>query len=80
MRALGYVLSLFGTGLVVLYLAFTLLAEIRPAEAVGATAVAGVVALLLALRGVRQDFELRSQGGDPELRTAINRQRERRGF
>lgn len=80
MRGVSYVLSLFGTGLVVLYLAFTLLAGIRPAEAIGATVVAGAVALLLLVRGVRQDFELRSQGGDPDLRTAINRQRERRGF
>ena len=30
--------------------------------------------------GSRIDYELRSQGGDPDMRSARNRQRERRGF
>ena len=73
-------LSLLAMGAVVLYGAFTLLAGIAPAEAAAASGVAAVLAALLLLRYVRLDYELRSQGGDPVLRSARNRQRERRGF
>lgn len=77
MRTLVWLLAM---GAVVLYAAFTFLAGIVPAEAAVASAVAGVLAALLFVRYVRLDYELRSQAGDPDLRTARNRQRERRGF
>ncbi len=73
-------LSLLAMGAVVLYGAFTVLAGIAPAEAAVASAIAAALAALLLLRYVRLDYELRSQGGDPDLRSARNRQRERRGF
>ena len=80
MRGPAYVLSLLGTGAVVLYVAFTALAGISPRDAAAATTVVAVIAALLAVRALRLDYELRSQGGDPQLRSAYNRQRERRGF
>jgi hypothetical protein len=80
MRAATYVLSLFATGAVVLYVVFTTLAGISPADAAVASAVIAALAALLVVRAVRLDYELRSRGGDPQLRGAYNRQRERRGF
>jgi hypothetical protein len=79
-RGFWYVVSLFATGAVVLYVAFTALAGISPARAATATGVIAVIAALLVVRALRLDYELRSQGGDPQLREAYNRQRERRGF
>ena len=73
-------LSLFAMGAVVLYFAFTLLAGIAPAEAAAASTVAAILSAMLFVRYMRLDYELRSQGGDPDLRSARNRQRERRGF
>lgn len=67
-------------GVVVLYSAFTLLAGIAPAEAAAVSGVAAVLAALLFVRYARLDYELRSSSGDPDLRSARNRQRERRGF
>jgi hypothetical protein len=80
MRSLSYVLSLFGTGAVVLYLVFTTVASVSPRDAAAATGVVAVIAAALLIRAIRLDYEIRSQGGDPEVRTAFNRQRERRGF
>jgi hypothetical protein len=74
------VLSLLAMGAVVLYAVFSLVAGVSPAEAASASAVIAVLAGLLAARYLRLDYELRSQAGDPELRTLRNRQRERRGF
>ena len=73
-------LSLLAMGAVVLYAAFTLLAGISPREAAVASIVSAVLAALLLVRYLRLDYELRSQGGDPDLRSVRNRQRERRGF
>ena len=80
MRAVTHVLSLFGTGAVVLYVAFSAIAQVSPLEAAAASGVITGLAALLLLRGMRIEYEVRSQGGDPDLRTARNRQRERRGF
>ena len=77
---MGTILSLPAMGVVVLYAAFTLLAGIAPADAAVASAVVGVLAVALAVRYLRLDYELRSQGGDPLMRSRRNRQRERRGF
>jgi hypothetical protein len=80
MRGFWYVLSLLATGAVVLYVVFTALAGIAPADAAVASSVTAGLAAVLCVRAVRLDYELRSQGGDPQLREAYNRQRERRGF
>jgi hypothetical protein len=80
MRGFWYVMSMFATGAVVLFVAFTALAGVSPADAAFASSVIAIVAALLAVRAVRLDYELHSQGGDPQLREAYNRQRERRGF
>lgn len=77
---MGTVLSLLAMGAVVLYGAFTVLAQIAPADAAVASVVAAVLAAALLVRYLRLDYELRSQGGDPLLRSRRNRQRERRGF
>ena len=74
---MGWLLAM---GAVVLYVSFTLLAGIAPAEAAAWSAGAGVLAALLFIRYVRLDYELRNQAGDPDLRSVRNRQRERRGF
>jgi hypothetical protein len=72
--------SLLAMGAVVLYAVFSLVAGIAPAEAASASVVIAVIAGLLAVRYLRLDYELRSQSGDPQLRSLRNRQRERRGF
>src|SRR4051794_13998898 len=80
MRGLSYVLSLFATGAVVVFLFFDVIAGVSPMDAAAASGGAVALAAVLTLRAVRLEYELRSQGGDPEVRTAFNRQRERRGF
>jgi hypothetical protein len=79
-RAISYIASMLATGAVVLYVTFTALAGISPRDAAVASTTIAVVAALLAVRALRLEYELRSQGGDPQLRSAYNRQRERRGF
>jgi len=75
-----HIVSLFATGLVILAVAFMLLAEISPLEVVGlSVAVAAVIAVLF-LRALWIERELRDRAGSPDLREAANRQRERRGF
>ena len=80
MRSITTLLALLTTGAVVLFVVFTVVAGISPADAAVASGVCGVLAALLILRSARLDYELRSQGGDPQLRLSRNRQRERRGF
>ncbi len=77
---MGTILSLLGIGVVVLIATFLLLAGVHPADAATATTVAAALALVLGLRYLRLDHELRHQGGDSFLRDLRNRQRERRGF
>jgi hypothetical protein len=80
MRVITAILSMFGTGAVVLYVAFSAIAGVSPAEAAAASSAVAAIAALCFLRAVRLEYDLRSQGGDPDIRTAYNRQRERRGF
>ena len=80
MWGVWHVLSMVGTGVVVLYVSFSVLAQIAPAEAAQISAATAGLALLLALRALRLDYEIRSRSGDPDLRLARNRRRERRGF
>jgi hypothetical protein len=80
MWALWHVLSMLGTGAVVLFAGFSALAEVSPAEAAAASAGAAALAAVVGLRALRLDHEIHSRAGDPDLRIARNRQRERRGF
>lgn len=67
-------------GAIVLYVFFIALATIPPAKVAGLTAVTAVLAATLTVRGIRLARELADPGGDPRVRRALNRQRERRGF
>ena len=80
MWGVWHVLSMVATGAVVLFVGFSALAQVSPAEAAGISAGVGVLAVVLALRALRLDYEIRSRSGDPDLRLARNRRRERRGF
>jgi hypothetical protein len=75
-----HLLSMVGTGAVVLYVCFSALAQVSPAEAAGISAAMTLLGLMLAARALRLDYEIRSRSGDPDLRLARNRRRERRGF
>jgi hypothetical protein len=67
-------------GAIVLYVFFVSLASISPRQVAGLTAVVCVLAVLFLMRNWRVASELADRGGDPLLRLARNRARERRGF
>ena len=67
-------------GAIVLYVFFTTLSHISPAEVAGLSIVIGVLAVFWFIRATRIDMELRDRAGDPVLRGERNRMRERRGF
>lgn len=67
-------------GTVVLYGFFVVLATIPPGQVAAVTMVVGGLAAIFTLRNVRAAAELAHRGGDPQLRRAVNRIRERRGF
>ena len=67
-------------GALVLYVFFIALATVPLHEVAGLTALAGCFAGVFALRSARLNSELADPGGDPRVRRALNRQRERRGF
>ena len=67
-------------GTVVLYGFFVVLATIPPGQVAAVTMVVGGLAAIFTLRNVRLAAELAHRGGDPQLRRAVNRIRERRGF
>ena len=73
-------LWLCALGAVVLYVFFLTVATVSPAQMAGVTVVMAVLAALLTIRTLRLDSELADPGGDPHVRRACNRQRERRGF
>jgi hypothetical protein len=73
-------LWLCALGAVVLYVFFVAVATISPAKVTGVTAVMALLAGLLTVRNIRISGELADPGGDPRLRRACNRLRERRGF
>jgi hypothetical protein len=83
MRLLGRLrlsLWLVAVWAVVLYVFFVTLATISPAKVAAVTVVTAVVAAMVIVRNLRLASELADPGGDPEVRRALNRQRERRGF
>ena len=65
---------------IVLYVFFVTVATIAPAEVAGLTAVMAILAALVTIRNLRLASELADRGGDPRIRRALNKQRERRGF
>jgi hypothetical protein len=67
-------------GAVVLYVFFVVIASVSPAQVAGLTVLILGLALLFTLRNLRVASELADRGGDPLLRLARNRARERRGF
>lgn len=67
-------------GAVALYAFFVVLARISPQEVAGASAAVAALAAMVAIRSARVNSELADPGGDPRIRRALNRQRERRGF
>lgn len=68
------------TGTVVLYSFFVFLARIPPEQVAGVTVVVGALAAIVTLRNLRIARQLADRAGDPQLRRAVNRMRERRGF
>ncbi|MGI8461411.1 MAG: hypothetical protein ACR2OC_07220 [Solirubrobacterales bacterium] len=71
---------LVALGAVVLYVFFVTIAAVPPRDVGAVSIVAGALALLVTLHNLRVENELADPGGDPRLRRALNRQRERRGF
>jgi hypothetical protein len=67
-------------GAVVLFLFFLALTTIPPAQVARVTLVMGVLAAMVLIRSIRLASVLAGPGGDPRVRRALNRQRERRGF
>jgi hypothetical protein len=65
---------------IVLYVFFLTLATISPAKVAGLTVVMVILAGLVTIRSLRLASELADRGGDPRIRRALNKQRERRGF
>lgn len=73
-------LWLVGLGAIVLYGFFVAIATIPPQQIAEITAAMAGLGALIAIRQLRLNSELASPAGDPALRRACNRQRERRGF
>jgi hypothetical protein len=67
-------------GVIAMYVFFVAVASIPPAQVAGVTGVVVGLAVIFMLRSLRISSELASRGGDPALRRARNRARERRGF
>jgi hypothetical protein len=67
-------------GAIVMYVFFVAVASISPKEVAGVTAVVAALSALFTIRSVRMGLDLADRGGDPAVRRARNRARERRGF
>jgi hypothetical protein len=67
-------------GTLVVYGFFILLATIPPGQVAAVTTVVAGLAAVFTVRNVRLAAQLDDRGGDPHLRRALNRIRERRGF
>lgn len=83
MRLLGHVRLSFwlcALGAIVLYAFFVALAHISPVRVGEASAVVAALTTMVTIRSLRLNSELADPGGDPRIRRALNRQRERRGF
>ena len=67
-------------GVIVMYAFFVTVADVSPGQVAGVTLVIAALAILFAIRSIRVASELSDRGGNPALRRARNRARERRGF
>jgi hypothetical protein len=67
-------------GTVVLYGFFVVLATVPPGQVAAVTVVVSALAAIFTLRNLRVAALLADRAGDPQLRRARNRIRERRGF
>ena len=67
-------------GLIVVYAFFVTVADVSPGQIAGVTIVIAGLAILFFIRSIRVASELADRGGNPALRRARNRARERRGF
>jgi hypothetical protein len=67
-------------GVIVIYVFFVVVASVPPAQVAAVTILVAVLTVLFALRSMRVGSELADRGGDPSVRRALNRARERRGF
>jgi len=65
---------------IVLFVFFVTLATIQLAQVAGLTVAMMTLAVLVAIRNIRLSSELADRGGNPRVRRALNKQRERRGF
>jgi hypothetical protein len=83
MRILGRLavpLWLGAIGVIVVYVFFVTLSDVSPGQVAGVTIVIAGLAILFTIRSIRVASELSDRGGNPALRRARNRARERRGF
>jgi hypothetical protein len=80
MTRIGLSLWIAVLGAIVMYVFFVAVASISPKEVAGVTAVVVAFTVLFAIRSLRIALDLSDRGGDPALRRARNRARERRGF
>jgi hypothetical protein len=67
-------------GVIVLYVFFVALAGVSPAKVAGVSVAVAALTAIFTLRNLRIASELANRGGDPRMRQALNRMRERRGF
>ena len=67
-------------GVIVLYVFFVALAAVPPAKVAGVSIAVAALTAMFTLRNLRIASELADRGGDPRMRRALNRMRERRGF
>jgi len=83
MRILGRLvvpLWLVAIGAIVMYAFFVTVASVPPAQVAGLTIAIAALTVLFLIRSIRVASELADRGGNPALRRARNRARERRGF
>jgi hypothetical protein len=83
MRVLGRLalpMWLVMLGVIVMYVFFVIVANVSPAQVAAITILVAVLTILFILRSMRVESELADRGGDPSVRRALNRARERRGF
>ena len=67
-------------GVIVMYAFFVAVANVSPGQVAGVTIAIVALTLLFTIRSIRVASELSDRGGNPALRRARNRARERRGF
>jgi hypothetical protein len=80
LRVMSASFWLCALGAVVLYGFFVVVASVPPAQVAGLSAAMAAIAAAVTVRNLRIGSELADPGGNPHLRRARNKLRERRGF